>query len=48
MSLSVLTEAEPESFPFFSQLNFKIAAERLENSSFRVWLQQVPVEHGDR
>ena len=31
--------------PFFSQLNFKIAAERLENSQFRVSLRQIPVDH---
>jgi uncharacterized protein (TIGR04141 family) len=33
----------PRSLPFFSQLNFKIAAERLETLGFRVSLRQVPV-----
>lgn len=33
----------PRELPFFSQLNFKIAAERLENSQFRVSLQQIPM-----
>ena len=33
----------PRELPFFSQLNFMIAAERLENSQFRVSLQQIPV-----
>ena len=29
--------AGPRSLPFFSQLNFKIAAERLESAGFRVF-----------
>jgi uncharacterized protein (TIGR04141 family) len=33
----------PRSLPFFSQLNFKIAAERLEALGFSVSLRQVPV-----
>ena len=37
----------PRELPFFSQLHFKLAAERLENSSFRVSLRQVPVERAD-
>ena len=32
----------PTSLPFFSQLNFKIAAERLDNVGFRVSLRLVP------
>lgn len=32
----------PRSLPFFSRLNFKIAAERLESAGFRVSLRQVP------
>jgi uncharacterized protein (TIGR04141 family) len=32
----------PRSLPFFSQLNFTIAAERLENLGFQVSLRQVP------
>jgi uncharacterized protein (TIGR04141 family) len=32
----------PRALPFFSQLNFKIAAERLESLQFRVSLRQVP------
>jgi uncharacterized protein (TIGR04141 family) len=31
------------SLPFFSQLNFKIAAERLDSLGFRVSLRLVPV-----
>src|SRR5439155_15752879 len=34
--------ARARALPFFSQLNFKIAAERLEDSGFRVSLRQVP------
>lgn len=37
----------PRELPFFSQLNFVIAAERLENSQFHVSLQQIPVNQGD-
>ena len=37
----------PRELPFFSQLHFKLAAERLENSSFRVSLRQIPFEHVD-
>jgi uncharacterized protein (TIGR04141 family) len=42
---AVLSDSGPddtESLPFFSQLNFKIAAERLENLNYRVSLRQIP------
>src|SRR5262249_3032035 len=35
---------EPEDLPFFSQLNFKLTAERLENLNYRVSLRQIPTQ----
>lgn len=34
----------PRSLPFFSQLNFKIQAERLENVGYKVSLLNIPIE----
>ena len=34
----------PRSLPFFSQLNFKINAERIENLGYRVSLLHIPIE----
>lgn len=42
--LGVAAGDAPTSLPFFSQLNFKIAAERLDSLGFRVSLRLVPLE----
>lgn len=34
----------PRTLPFFSQLNFKINAERLENLGYKVSLLHIPIE----
>jgi uncharacterized protein (TIGR04141 family) len=40
---AVLADTEPaEALPFFSQLNFQLTAERLENMGFGVSLRQIP------